>query len=91
MHTGDLVVTRRVDPADLDVGDVIRFRRPGGTVVHRIIEVRTGPDGAPLFITQGDNNPAPDSPVDAGDVIGEVALHVPKAGLPVYWLRRLIS
>ncbi|HEX7096839.1 MAG TPA: signal peptidase I, partial [Acidimicrobiales bacterium] len=91
MHTGDVVITRDVDPHEIEVGDVIRFRRGNGSVVHRVIEVRIGADGEPEFVTQGDNNPAPDSPVRADDVVGVFAFRIPKVGWPIYWIRSVLS
>jgi len=55
--TGDLVVTKTVDPATLKEGDIISFKSGTGDAVitHRIHEV-TEKDGQPVFITMGDNN-----------------------------------
>lgn len=89
-HTGDLVVTQRVPAGDLQVGDIIQFRRGTHDVFHRIIEVRDG-DGERVFITQGDNMPAADSPVPAAHVRGKLLWHVPKAGLPMAHAREFIG
>ena len=59
---GDLVVTRLVKVADLQVGDVPALVPPGGTTpyVHRITKIHTG-SGALILTTKGDANPAPDA------------------------------
>ena len=82
---GDVVVVCRTDPDTLQVGDVIRYRLDGYTVIHRIVERQDGADGqAQAFITQGDNNNGPDSePVSPEQIMGRVILTVPNAK-PLY-------
>ena len=46
------------------VGDVICFRNPGQLVVHRVVGI--GPEG---ILTQGDNNPVPDTDLQHPDTI----------------------
>ena len=58
--TGDLVLTREVDPAGLQVGDVIAFREGQSVITHRIIETQQV-DGQRQFVTKGDNNNTQDS------------------------------
>ena len=58
--TGDLVLTREVDPASLQVGDVIAFREGQSVITHRIIETQQV-DGQRQFVTKGDNNNTQDS------------------------------
>ncbi len=89
-HTGDVVIVRPVDPEDLKVGDIIQFRDGNHDVLHRIIEIRQE-EGGLVFITQGDNNDAPDPPVPAENVRGRLALHIPKAGLPGIYFKRLVT
>ena len=78
-ETGDLVITREVDPEDLEVGDIIRFRGESLAIMHRIIEIEDTPRG-PVFITQGDSNSLPDSPVLAAQIEGEIIVTIPKLG-----------
>jgi signal peptidase I len=89
-HTGDLVLTKHVPAAELREGDIIQFRVGRRDVFHRIIEVQQG-SGSPVFITKGDNMPAPDSPVPAAHVRGRLLWHVPKAGLPVAHVKEYIG
>jgi signal peptidase I len=77
----DVVVHLEVDPADLDVGDVIRFRQlssdcrtpvPGWFFVHRITNTFLR-DGELQFNTKGDANPLPDPcAVPARHVVSKV-------------------
>jgi signal peptidase len=91
LSLGDIVITRGVEPGSVRVGDVLKFRSGAVSVLHRVKEVRQGPDGL-VFITQGDNNNYLDAPVPEAALQGRVFLVVPKLGLiPVTvrdWLAR---
>ncbi len=90
METGDIAITRDVAVDDLEIGDVIRFKQGSRVVLHRIIEI-SEEHGERVFITLGDNNSAPDSPVRAEAIEGELILHVPKAGLPGIYFKQALS
>lgn len=89
-QTGDVVITRDVDSEALVVGDVIVFSVGSRDVVHRIIELRNDETGL-HFITLGDNNKAPDSPVPVDKVTGKVVMRIPKVGWPSVAIKRTIS
>ena len=64
IERGSIVFAEVVDPAELEVGDVITYEPPPrsgleGQITHRIISIAPG-DGAPVLRTQGDANPDPD-------------------------------
>lgn len=86
IQTGDLVVSRPIDPAELRPGQVILVNdpdHPGRLRLHRLHAV----DGAEL-LTKGDANPAVDSsPVLRSDVLGIGALRVPWIGIPLQQAR----
>ncbi len=78
IEVGDLILTRTTDPAKLQVGDVIAFQEKDSVTVvtHRILQIDTDENGAPLFTTKGDaNNTKDDEPVTADRVVG------------IYWFR----
>ncbi len=83
LPVGGMVFTREVDPAAVEVGDVITFQHPSeptALVTHRVIAVDTS-TGAPVFTTKGDANDDPDRrPVPASAVQGELAIDVPEIG-----------
>lgn len=65
IDAGDLILSRNVDPSDLEVGDIVTFEAtiPSGSttrterITHRIIAIDdTG--GVLTFTTKGDNNPS---------------------------------
>ncbi|MBD8870917.1 signal peptidase I [Nocardioides sp. MJB4] len=65
---GTLVVVRPVDPAEINVGDVITYQLASGqpaVVTHRVIAVTSDGKGGPAFRTQGDANRV----ADEGEVI----------------------
>jgi signal peptidase len=79
LYPGDVVITRVLAPDKVQTGDVIRFRRDGIDVVHRVVDVHK--DGSSLFfITRGDNNDVDDAPVMADQLEGKVILTIPKVG-----------
>jgi signal peptidase len=88
--TGSVVFYRKIAAADVKVGNVIAFNRPGDAserVTHRVYSIGTGPTGR-YFVTKGDANGAPDDwRVPAvGD--GWLArFHVPVAGYALYDLQ----
>lgn len=76
LYRGDLVVVRSVDPATLQVGDIVIYNatRFGYTtpIVHRIIEI-IDISGNLIFRTKGDNNPVPDNwDLTESDILAKV-------------------
>lgn len=83
----DVVVNVRVsDPSKIEVGDIITFKSQaatseGMTITHRVIAVDQLPDGTYEYMTQGDNNPEPDSSyVTFDNVIGKEIITIPGLG-----------
>ena len=83
-HVGSLIYVKRVDPAQLQAGDVITFMLDEKTVAtHRIIQVVPDEEDPTVlrFATQGDANDAPDgTPVHYKNVIGKPVFSVPYLG-----------
>ena len=79
LRVGDIVLTKEVDPGSLEVGDVIRYRRQQGSVLHRIRAIERTGSGL-VFVTQGDNNNAADPPVLPQQIEGKMVANVPKVG-----------
>ncbi|AKB39686.1 signal peptidase I [Methanosarcina mazei] len=86
---GDFVITKSVDPNELNVGDVVTFQvpsgQPGTFVTHRIISIGKTYSSAgeiPYFQTKGDaNNVQDDFKVPATNVLGKLAFVIPSLGL----------
>ena len=74
IHDGDLIIVKKADIDDIDVGDVISYYDPdsrsNSIVTHRVIEVLTDESGK-SFRTMGDNNDVEDRlAVPAKNIIG---------------------
>ena len=88
----DVIINRRVDdPGAIEIGDIITFISTSSIsrnmiVTHRVIEIQVN-DGKYEFITQGDNNPAPDSsPALAENIIGKTVFRIPQLGRIQFFL-----
>lgn len=81
--TGSIVFYKKRAAADVKVGDVIVFAKPGQTnekVTHRVFRISNGPTGR-YFTTKGDANGSPDDwRVPAVGTGWVAAFHVPVAG-----------
>jgi len=75
LSDGDLVMVKKVDPEEVEVGDIIVFYEPGShstIIIHRVV-YRVEQGGHVFFKTKGDNNRDPDPWfVSEKDLIGVV-------------------
>jgi signal peptidase len=92
--TGSVVFYRPVEAANVKVGDVIVFDRPGAAgerVTHRVYEIASGPTGR-YFITKGDANGVPDDwRVPAVGKGWKAVWHIPVAGYVLAYLQSTIA
>src|SRR5579859_4724183 len=88
--TGSIVFARPVQPATIQVGDVIVFNsstHAGERVTHRVVQIDRSSPGRPSFTTKGDFNPIPDAtPVNYQGLGGKVVVWVPFVGYPLAWI-----
>ena len=83
---GDIVFVKNVDPATLQVGDIIAFTSQntnnfGETVTHKIREITTNANGDPAFITYGTTTDTNDeTAVTYPYVLGKYTGRIPKVG-----------
>lgn len=86
--TGSVVYVRAVDPAELEVGDVITFRLSESLrATHRIIEV-VEQDGQIVFRTKGDANDHADNGLLTPDnIVGKVVFSIPCLGYLVAYIQ----
>lgn len=92
IRPGDAVLIRKVrsekEMYQLKTGDVITFTRSGITITHRILETLYDEAGNVSFRTKGDNNKSPDNEtVLPKDIKGIVIGNIPKAGIPVLFIK----
>lgn len=83
---GDIVFVKNVDPATLQVGDIIAFTSQnsnnfGDTVTHKIREITTDANGDPAFITYGTTTDTNDeTAVTYPYVLGKYTGKIPNIG-----------
>ena len=83
---GDIVFVKNVDPATLQVGDIIAFTSQntsnfGETVTHKIREITTDTNGDPAFVTYGTTTDTNDeTPVTYPYVLGKYTGKIPNIG-----------
>jgi signal peptidase len=80
LQAGDLVLTVDVEPEEVVVGDIVRFREGPSYVLHRVVEIHA--QGEILFITRGDANNVADPPLPASALEGRVVRILPGLGWP---------
>ena len=90
VRPGSILVAERVDPASLEVGDIVTFRRPQNpdvVVTHRVIGIRAE-DGVIKLQTQGDANLSRDpEEVSTSLPISKMVYTIPYAGYVVTFAR----
>ena len=89
--TGALLYVRKVDPADVQPGQVITFLLDEHTVAtHRVVEVIPDPEEAGIYRyrTKGDANEAADAGlVHCKNVLGTPVACVPYLGYVITWIQ----
>jgi signal peptidase len=81
--TGDLLVSRNLATADVEVGDVVTLHSEmtDKLVTHRVIEVSPNPEGTWEIMMKGDANDEPDLEVyTVGDSVLTPAVQIPGGG-----------
>ena len=91
INVGDVVILKKCDANDIEVGDVIQYSRDDFTVVHRVVS-KYYEDGELLFITKGDNNKAEDYyPVTCDQIMAKELFSIRYIGYPSLWFGKLIN
>lgn len=88
LESGDLIIVKEADMANVNENDVITYRNTTGTfVTHRIVN-KMVKDGDSFFITKGDANNIEDQEiVTHNQVEGRLLFSIPKAGYVVNFLK----
>lgn len=78
IEIGDIVIIN--DTQDVNINDIIAFRRDSNIIVHRIIN-KMEVNGKTMYQTKGDNNNIPDTElVDVSDIEGIYINKIPYIG-----------
>ena len=90
INKGDVVVIEKNnDYPNIEVGQVLAYRKGNIVVVHRIVK-KIMVEGKYYFYTKGDNNDSVDNyEITEEMVIGIVNIKVPFIGYPTVWLNSL--
>ncbi len=89
----DVIITKRVEVDNVDIGDVVTFTSAdplykGVTITHRVVGFVESSSGETMLRTKGDNNNAEDSAlVGSDELIGKVVLIIPFIG----YIQELLS
>lgn len=91
IYPGDVVLVSKLqsieEVEELNVGDVIQFKREDIIINHRITEI-IDKDGQLLFRTKGDNNSAEDMRlVKVDELKGKIVKVIPKVGLITMFIK----
>jgi signal peptidase len=90
IHTGDIVVERRISPLDVRLGDIVSFKDPEDPsilITHRVQSMVVH-NGVVSFVTKGDANTGVERwTVSADGTIGKVEYHVWHLGYLLFWMR----
>jgi signal peptidase len=87
---GTLVSVTRVPASQLAVGDIITFIDPYDshiTLTHRLVQTPSANNDY-KFVTKGDANKVPDTPIRSSAIIGKEQFAIPYAGNVVNFLRQ---
>ena len=90
LYKGDAVIFD-TKYKNVNVGDIILFKRDNLIVVHRVVEIKNT-NGEVRLYTKGDNNIQNDEGhVLLSEVIGVTKLKIKKIGLPTIWVNELFK
>ena len=79
IEIGDIVVGKAEE--NLDIGDVISYRKGQSVITHRITQINKNENGEIEYRTQGDNNNVEDEEsIKPSNIEGKVIKIVPKLG-----------
>ena len=91
-YRGDAVIYKKAVASDIEVGDILAFKKGHQLVTHRIISITKGANDQYDIITKGDNNNTADAyVVQKDDVLGVIKYSVKYVGYPTLWINKLIE
>ncbi|MFC4243327.1 signal peptidase I [Gryllotalpicola reticulitermitis] len=89
---GDLVISKQVDPQNLEIGDIVTFQPHSGdpeVITHRVVGIGVTSHGkVDRIITKGDANNVADAPEVPGQIKGRMVYSLPYLGYVTTWANR---
>lgn len=88
LEPGDMIVTRKLTPEKIEVGDIITYRISNNALVtHRVIDV-VRENGSFWFQTKGDANNTEDLQlINSNEIVGTYLFKIPKGGYVTSFIR----
>lgn len=91
LNKGDIAFFKKFNGQELEIGDIIIFKRGKRNIVHRIAQVGIFNDEY-VYITKGDKNKVEDTGyVYQKDIQGIVHYRIKYIGYPSIWIRNLFN
>jgi signal peptidase len=91
INVGDMAIYESYDDQEIEIGQVIVFKKRSSKVVHRVVK-KENVDGIVRYYTKGDIYEELDEGyVLKEDIIGLARVRVPYVGYPTIWLRELFD
>ena len=91
LNKGDIAFVEKFNGQELEIGDIIVFKRGKINIVHRITQVGIFNDEY-VYITKGDKNKVEDNGyVYQKDIQGIVLYRIKYIGYPSIWIRNLFN
>lgn len=91
LNKGDIAFVEKFNGQELEIGDIIIFKRGKRNIVHRITQVGIFNDEY-VYITKGDKNKVEDNGyVYQKDIQGIVHYRIKYIGYPSIWIRNLFN
>jgi signal peptidase len=88
INPGDVILLRKIESKNLNVGDIIQFKKDNILISHRIIEVLDNNKDIE-YRTKGDNNSTSDMElVKPENIKGKLTKVIPKIGWPTLFLKK---
>lgn len=86
---GDLVILKKCNVNEVEVGEIIEYKRKDFSVVHRVV-AKNQIDGRFVLTTKGDNNNGPDAdPVQEEQIVAKAIAKIPYIAWPTIWIENL--
>jgi signal peptidase I len=85
LQPGDLAVSVKANPSNLQIGDIISYHSGQAVITHRLYKTypRKG-----YIVTKGDNLAQADPPIPYSAITGKTVRAIPKLGRALDFLRR---
>ena len=88
---GDAIIFEKVDGKNIEIGDIVVFKRNTIIVAHRVVKIKEE-SSKRYFYTKGDANNAVDvGYVEEKDMMGVVRRVVKYIGYPTVWINELFG